>query len=210
MAAGAIGIGLTLALQLDLMIDGVAGRGLPPWFGIVVFSSFFTMWTNIMIAAVLLVSAARPGSAHFLCGPRLKFALAPSIVLVGAVFALMLRNVYPSTGLQGLCNVVFHYVVPPLYLAYWITVVPKGGLRWRDAWIWLAFPCVYFAWVMGEAAVTGFYPYPFYDVGALGLWVVLQNALELVVMVLVLNLATVALGRSLASRETSSSARTIA
>src|SRR5947199_10819494 len=95
MAAGAVGIVAALVLQLDLMMDGVAGRGLPSWFGIVVFSSFFTMWTNLLIAAVLLASAARPGGRRFLCSPRLKFALAPSIVLVGAVFALMLRNVYP-------------------------------------------------------------------------------------------------------------------
>jgi hypothetical protein len=200
MATGAAGIVLTLALQLDLMIEQVAGMGLPPAYGVVVFACFFTVWTNILIAATLLVSAVRPGATHFLGRPGLKFALAVSITVVGAVFALLLRDVYPSTGWQAVCNVVFHYVVPPLYLLYWVAVVPKGHLRWRDAWVWLAYPGIYFAWLMAQALVTGFYPYPFYDVATLGYPAVLLNGAALLLVFLFLGLGAVALDRALGRR----------
>src|SRR6185437_1445169 len=79
--AGAVGLGLTLALQLDLMIEGAAAKGLPPAFGLLVFSCFFTMWINVLTAAVLAFVALRPHDAHVFCRPGLKFAL--------AVFAVM-------------------------------------------------------------------------------------------------------------------------
>src|SRR6185437_4296256 len=98
--AGAVGIGLTVALQLDLMIEGAAAKGLPPAFGLLVFSCFFTLWINVLTVAVLAFAALRPGGAHVFCRPGLKFALAAFAVLSIAAFALLLRNTYSFSGPQ--------------------------------------------------------------------------------------------------------------
>jgi hypothetical protein len=192
---GAVAIALTLALQLDLMIDGAVAKGLPPAFGVLVFSCFFTMWINVLTAVVLAFAALRPGSTSVLCRPSLKFALAAFAMLSITAFALLLRNTYNFSGPQMLCNVVLHYIVPPLYVLYWAVVVPKGVLRWRDAVIWLAVPIVYFIWVMAQGALTHFYPYPFYQVDELGYAAVLGNSLALCIATLALLLIFVAIDR---------------
>ena len=50
----------------------------------------------------------------------------------------------------------------------WVLFVPKGTIRWRSALVWLLYPLVYAVYSLIHGAVTGFYPYPFINVGELG------------------------------------------
>lgn len=73
-------------------------------------------------------------------------------------------------------SIVQHYVVPLLTFLYWLLCSPdKRTLGMADGVLWLAFPCVYAAYVLVRARLRGFihqtksaYPYPFLDVSLLG------------------------------------------
>ena len=51
---------------------------------------------------------------------------------------------------------------------------------------WLIYPLVYLPYVLVRGASTGRYPYPFLDVGDLGLGVVLVNTVVLTIVFLIL------------------------
>jgi hypothetical protein len=42
--------------------------------------------------------------------------------------------------------------MPPAYVIYWLTLVPKDRLRCRHVWPWLAFPVVYAVASLGRGA----------------------------------------------------------
>ena len=75
---------------------------------------------------------------------------------------------------------MLHYVMPLGMLVDWLLFTPRGGLRWRDAAVWLSVPTVYGLWTLVHGAVSGFYPYPFMDVAKLGYPGVLTNMVGLV------------------------------
>jgi hypothetical protein len=78
--------------------------------------------------------------------------------------------------------------------------VPKGRLRWRDVWAWLAFPAFYSAASLIRGALIQVYPYPFIDVSALGYQRVLGNTALLFAGFLVLGLMFVAIDRVMGRR----------
>ena len=71
--------------------------------------------------------------------------------------------------MQKIADVLLHDVVPVLYVAFWIFLVPKFTLRWGDAVRWLTFPAVYMAYTLVRGYVSHWYPYYFIDVDTIGL-----------------------------------------
>ena len=86
---------------------------------------------------------------------------------------------------------------PAMFVLFWTIYVPKGGLRWRDALLCLIYPIAYLAYALAGGAVSGFYPYPFIDVDALGVPRVLMNAAALSAVVLLAGLEVVAAVRAI-------------
>ncbi len=169
LASGAAVVALTLAVQLYLVLDVVAGLGKSPVFAVMVFLSFFTILTNIWFLASLLSSVLRPDRQNWLARPRVKAALVVSLAHVGWIYALVFRgHFWNPTGVQWVVDGVLHYATPLMMLAYWVWFVPKGHLRWRDVLIWALYPLTYFVLSQGISGVTGYYPYPFLDAGKLG------------------------------------------
>jgi hypothetical protein len=71
-------------------------------------------------------------------------------------------------GLILVAIILLHYVVPPAYVGFWLLFVPKGQLKPHHIAAWLIFPVAYVAYSLVRGAVTGWYPYPFLDVAAVG------------------------------------------
>jgi hypothetical protein len=78
-------------------------------------------------------------------------------------------------GLQKIVDELLHSVVPLLFLLYWLVFIPKTGLQYKDVLPWMVFPLVYIVLALVRGAFSGFYPYPFVDVGKLGSGRVLLN-----------------------------------
>ena len=163
------------------------------------FFSFFTIQTNILVAAAYVVPLVAPHSAaaRFLLRPSVRTALVGYIIVVGVVFYVLLSDLGAPSGARLFFERVLHYVIPPLFVLDWLFFVPKGETHWRVGLDALGFPAAYAAWTLAHGAVSGWYPYPFLDVADLGYAQALINIAGLVLAFLALELALVVIDRIL-------------
>jgi hypothetical protein len=127
---------------------------------------FFTIITNLALA-VTFTGVALGRSAF--AAPTLLGGVTLAIVLVGVVYSLLLAGTVTLTGGAKFANVIMHYVVPILTPLFWLTYAPKGRLRTIDPLIWSIYPLTYLAYALARGSLDGHYPYPFMDVGKIGL-----------------------------------------
>jgi hypothetical protein len=163
---------VALALQFGIVVED---HGLGP--GLFLYTGFFTIWTNTLLAVALTLTLAAPGSraARFLSTPPAITGMAASILVVGGVYHLLLRRLWNPQGLQ-LFTDLLHTAVPVLFLiVWWIRAAPQRP-RLGAVARWLAYPAVYFAFALARGAIFGTYPYPFFDDPSLGYGRVFVNA----------------------------------
>jgi hypothetical protein len=193
---------IALVLQFYITFTTSLANGKSAAQAIVLYFSFFTILTNLLVALVLTSSVRAPDSSwgRFFSRPVVASGTAAYIVIVGVTYSLLLRETWDPTGLQKIADFLLHDLIPVLYVAYWTLFVAKETLRWRNLVTWLAYPLVYVTFVLVRGAATGVYPYPFLDAGNLGYLRVLANAIGLLVAFLVTGSLVVAIGRWMARR----------
>ena len=133
-----LGAGLgwaALALPFVLITRQIGAPALAAWR----FVGFFTILSNLLVAAVLTRAAL-----HRPCSPRLELGCATAIVMVGLVYILLLRATWNPLGAQKLADMALHAVAPVLYLAYFLARL-RPALSLLDARAALAFPLGYVA-----------------------------------------------------------------
>lgn len=155
--------------------------------GVVNLFGYFTILSNVLASVVLLVGAAQlargvePGPV----GVAVRGASVVYMVFVGLVFAVLLRDV-PLGPLQSWVNTVHHYVMPVAVLLDWVLRPPGRPVAARTAFAYALIPALYTAYSLVRGALTGFYPYPFFDPEQAGGYggVALYCAVMLIVFVL--------------------------
>ena len=90
-----------------------------------------------------------------------------SILMVGVIYHLILARLWASQGLAYWADQGLHTAVPLATLGWWLAFAPKD-IRLRDLPFWLIWPLAYSLYSLIRGAVTGFWPYPFFDLPALG------------------------------------------
>lgn len=147
--------------------------------GLVKFFSFFTILTNILVAVALTCAITRRHSAvhRFFRSPIVCGGITVSILLVGIAYNLLLRHLWHPEGWQRVADEMLHDVMPLAFLLYWWLYVPKGLLRLKHVLAWMAYPILYFAYVLLRGDLIGDYMYPFIDVGTIGFSQAFINAL---------------------------------
>ncbi|WP_245472209.1 Pr6Pr family membrane protein [Rhizobium jaguaris] len=152
------------------------------------FLSYFTIQANILLVVVLLSSEFTPSSVigRWASRSSTKTALLIYVGIAGGVYAWMLRAVWHPSGWQLRGDQMLHYCIPALSALDWIFLVERGKLVPRDALWWLSFPAIYSVYSLVHGYLSGFYPYPFLDVGDIGLQATLINMALLGVAFLVL------------------------
>ena len=160
--------GLAIQLELVLIARWTSGASLVG--GVVSYFSFFTILTNTLAACVLTYAAqTRPSRGRtFFLQPWVSSGIAVSIIVVGAAYSLLLRQLWQPEGLQWLANEILHDVMPVLFALYGWFCVPKGLLRVSHIGLWMLYPVLYFAYILLRGHLLGVYPYPFIDVEKLG------------------------------------------
>jgi hypothetical protein len=186
-----------VGMQYWFLISGNGGLALG---STIRFFSFFTILTNILAAIALLVPVLAPRSAlgRFLDRPDVRTMITAYIIMVGTVYHLLLRGLSQREGWPLAFEEMLHYVTPPLFLIDWLLFVPKRDLNWRVGIAGLWFPIAYIVWTLVHGAVSGWYPYPFVDVGDLGYAQVAANIMGLVAIYLALAALLAFVGRSFA------------
>ena len=188
---------LQYALLLELEADGV-GAGLAT----VRFLSYFTILANGLVAFVAVPAAinATPRADAFFARSRVLAGIALYIGVTGIVYTAILRHLWQPQGPQWWADTGLHYATLLLYVSWWLFGVRHGDLRPADVSRWLLFPGAYLAWCLLRGAWVHEYPYPFLDVDALGLAIVLRNAVGVLALFVVVGMLLVAIDRMLAKR----------
>lgn len=168
-----------LAVQLYLIVYARWETHASVMGGLVKFFSFFTILTNTLVAVTLTCAVTRQNSAvhRFFRSPIVCGGITVSILLVGIAYNLLLRHLWQPEGWQRVADEVLHDIMPLAFLLYWWLYVPKGSLRLTHVLAWIAYPVVYFAYVLLRGNLIGDYVYPFIDVGTIGFAQAFLNAL---------------------------------
>ena len=164
-------------LYLSVEAEIRAGRGAA--FGVLMYTGYFTLLTNIFCAAVASAHAWPKSTAKLgdtLRAPWVVSAATLSIVMVGSIYFALLRNMYNPQGINFWVNSTLHYVIPPQFMIFWWQIIPRGGLVLSDVRRMLTYPVAYLIYLIVRGEATGLYPYFFIDVPRIGYGHALTNA----------------------------------
>ncbi|WP_425990054.1 Pr6Pr family membrane protein [Brevundimonas sp. TWP2-3-2] len=191
---GWVGLLAQYALSLDAGTRSVFGST-------VVFFSYFTVLTNVLVALALTAPALFPDSriGRWTASEGVRAAVAMYIAVVGLIYHTLLDATWNPQGLLVYVNQVLHTVMPIAFVLDWLLFVPKGRLRWIDPVKWLAYPLLYGLWTVIHGQLVGWYPYWFIDIGALGWARAGVNFTALLAFFLVLGLIVAAMDRGLSA-----------
>ncbi|HUJ54358.1 MAG TPA: Pr6Pr family membrane protein [Gaiellaceae bacterium] len=157
-------------------------QGHPGFRGAGNFFSFFTIQSNILAAAMLVLVALVRRSERSLPFDATRTAATLYIAITGVVFAALLSGLQEQLDTHNpFANAVVHYVIPAAAVVDWLVDPPRRRFGWKIALGWLAYPLAWFAYTLARGADTGWYPYPFVDVAAHGYARVVLNALVFLV-----------------------------
>jgi hypothetical protein len=122
-------------------------------------------------------------------------AITVYITVVGLVYNFILRALWTPEGMQRLVDELLHTFIPILFILYWFLSKSTSGLKWKNAFPWLAYPLVYLVFVLLRGSVSGYYPYPFLDVTSLGYNQVVLNCFYLFVVFLLISIVFIAINK---------------
>lgn len=132
--------------------------------------SFFTILTNLIVAicCTTLIVNRNSKIKSFFSRQNTLTAVAVYITIVGLIYNIILRFLWKPEGLQWIVDELLHSVIPLLFIAFWLLIVPKGRLDWKNVLAWLLYPLIYLVFILLRGIPSSFYPYPFIDVEKIG------------------------------------------
>lgn len=204
---------VALAVQLGLVISGASvlvttGPVPGPGTRVLRFVSYFTVQSNLLVllaaAALALSSATARTWLDSRVGRTLRLDALVGITVTGVVHWFLLRPLLDLDGWSFLTDKLLHVAVPLLALAGWLLAGPHGRLTTGTvpqtlgrALVW---PLGWLGYTALHGAVTGWYPYPFLDVGVHGYRSVAVSCAGVALLFLAVAGALLAADRRLAAR----------
>jgi hypothetical protein len=192
--AGTIGL-FALGLQYWLMTRYPDARSSLTTF--TRFFSYFTILTNTLIVlSMFLPLIGRNGAAsRLLSKPSVRTAIVNYSVIVAIVYFLFLRNIGNDRDLELVADRLLHYVTPAMFVVDWLLFVAGGEIRCSTIGTSLILPTLYGLWTLVHGALTGWYPYPFFNVARIGYPRTLGNFALFIVLFVVTDLVLIFLDR---------------
>lgn len=130
--------------------------------------SYFTIQSNLLVLAASVMLVARPARAGRLAAVLHLDALL-CIAVTGVVYHAVLADGSATLTPSGwTADLLLHTVAPVTTWLVWLLVGPRPRFGGATA-VWaVVYPLAWIAWTFARGAATGWYPYPFLDVGAVG------------------------------------------
>jgi hypothetical protein len=148
---------------LAIQFSATYGQGHPIVGTLWIMARFFTVLTNLAVAAAMTwVALGRRVSPVVLGGITL------AILLVGVIYGLLLHGLHALNGPASVANILLHDVSPVLMALWWLLFAPRAQLKWSAPWWFTLYPVAYLAYVLARGRMDGRYPYPFIDVSRIG------------------------------------------
>jgi len=190
-----------LILQFGLMYTSMTAQGVSGGAVAWRYLGYFTILTNIFVAAIWIRALLRPGMPM----PRLEAAGAVSIVMVGIIYHALLASRWNPQGLEWVADFTHHTLVPILFALYWL-LRPHGQLKWIDAFALVISPLAYCPYALTRGAFDGWYAYFFLDPRHMSVTQLATSIAGLSAVFLVCALLLIAVDKVLAKRATALSA----
>jgi hypothetical protein len=127
---------------------------------------FFTIDSNLLV--VVTSAWVAFGAARGTLFRVLWLDALAGIIVTGIVYQVALAGLYELHGLALFADTMLHEVTPILFVLGWLLAGPRGPVAGRAVRWSLGYPLAWLAFTLPRGALTGFYPYPFVDAGALG------------------------------------------
>ena len=195
-AALAVVLALTLATELGRTLVLSTDDGAGVLTRLVRFVSFFTIQSNALVLALAVTLARDPDRD----GERwrvLRLDALLGITVTGLVFAVVLAPTLDPAGVGWWTNAGLHYVAPVATLVLWLVFGPRPRITGSTVARALVWPLLWAGYTLAHGAVSGWYPYPFLDVGELGHAAALRNLAVVTALALLFLLAFRAADRRL-------------
>lgn len=161
--------------------------------------SYFTVWSNIVVAIAFTLLARRPLSRSVVQRVLLLDALL-MITITTVVYWLVLAPTDTWAGWSLITSPLQHAVVGLLAVIGWIAVGPRGLLTMDLLPKALVVPLIWIGLTLVRGAVIDAYPYPFTDVATLGYPGVLVRLAVILVVGLLIAAGYSALDRRLSKQ----------
>ena len=186
-----------LALQLSLTIPARMATGASFSSSIIFYVSFFTILSNIGVVLTYLSALTKWRWLSWFRDHRTRTMLASLILIVMLVYHFVLAGIWAPAGLFKVADIGLHYAAPVTYLLWWAALPRSQSLNLTAIKAMMVPPLVYILYVLARGHITGLYPYPFVNVGVLGIRQVGLNAFGLFVFTAAMMAIFVALDRVL-------------
>ena len=181
-AVVAVVVGVGFVLQFYLLFTGGAdansgesGDEIPLAVRFARLFSFFTVDSNVLVLAVA-IAVALGRAANSVASRAIRLSALLSITVTGSVFSLVLAPDIELRGEAVVATNLFHIVSPVLFVLGWLLWGPRRQWDVRIAALAFIWPIAWLVFTLIRGAITGWYPYPFLDVGQNGIVAVLIAA----------------------------------
>lgn len=166
-----------LCLQFYLIIYSAPEFGLDYLQATIKYFSFMTILTNILVALTYVIPLFKPNSKAglFFSNPVIQSGVLVYILIVFLVYHFILSHQWNPQGWEKIADCLLHYVVPFLYLLFWLFFVVKGLQGFMNSIKWLIYPFAYVVYALIRGEISGLYPYFFLNISKLGFGKVLIN-----------------------------------
>jgi uncharacterized membrane protein len=155
-----------LVLQLVQVVKGspVLADAHPPGLvdRILRFFAYFTIQSNILVLVTstqLAQDPARDGRAWRV----VRTAAVSGISVTGLVHWFLLRKLLDLHGADYVADRMLHLAVPILAVLAWVVLGPRPRIDWGVCLRTACWPLAWLVVILAQAALTGWYPYPFLD-----------------------------------------------
>ncbi len=136
---------------------------------------FFTIDSNIVVLVACLLLVADPMRGGF-WWEALRLNALVAITVTGVVYAVLLAPNIHIAGWALATMIGLHIISPIGFVGAWLTLGPRPRFRWATVPAAFVLPAAWIAVTFIRGAAVGWYPYPFLDVGRIGLPAALLNA----------------------------------
>jgi hypothetical protein len=147
-----------------------------PFESFVQFFSYFTILTNLLVTIYFTTELASKKGNSLFAKPSALASLTVFISIVGAVYHIALKPIWNPEGFTMILSEIHHTVVPLGTLVFWLFFKAQYRVKFKSMLLWLMYPLIYISFVVWCGGISGFYPYPFLNVGELGMNQVLINS----------------------------------
>ncbi len=190
---------VALAIQIPITAANTTGAFDTPVARVANLFTYFTILTNVLVAATsLLLAVDRNRRSTLFRTLRLDALL--GIIVTGIVYHAVLAALYDLHGAEWFADLLFHTVSPVLAVLGWVLFGPRGLIDRRVVALSLLYPVVWLAFTLVRGALIDWYPYPFLDVTVSGYAQVTINSLVITVLFLTLAAALLGVDRLLTRR----------